>query len=61
MTTFDNKRFLDLGQKLYIQWLSSASGLGEIPEAERREAFSLTAKIAFEAAEEFADIFRDQE
>ncbi|QGT54408.1 hypothetical protein b3_0164 [Synechococcus phage B3] len=60
-TNFNQKRFVDLGQTLYTTWLATASGLGQVTEAERREAFNKTAIYAFEAAEEFAKVFQHQE
>jgi hypothetical protein len=61
MTEFSQKRFVDLGQTLYTEWLKTASGLQTITEEERREIFKITAQYAFEAAEEFAKVFRNQE
>ena len=61
MTDFSQKRFVDLGQTLYTEWLKSANGLNNVTEEERREVFKMASQIAFEAAEEFADVFRNQE
>jgi hypothetical protein len=61
MTEFSQKRFVDLGETLYTEWLKSAQGLNTITEEERREVFKISAQIAFEAAEEFAEVFRHQE
>jgi hypothetical protein len=61
MTDFSQKRFVDLGQTLYTEWLKTASGLQTITEEERRELFKFAAETAFEAAEEFAKVFRNQE
>ena len=61
MTEFSQKRFVDLGETLYTEWLKSAQGLNTITEKERREVFKISAQIAFEAAEEFAEVFRHQE
>jgi hypothetical protein len=61
MTEFSQKRFVDLGQTLYTEWLKTVSGIGTITEEERREIFKITAQYAFEAAEEFAKVFRNQE
>ena len=61
MTEFSQRRFVDLGQTLYTEWLKSAIGHQTITEEERREAFKFAAQIAFEAAVEFADVFRNQE
>jgi len=61
MTDFSQKRFVDLGQTLYTEWLKSATGLNNITEQERRNLFKTGAQFAFEAAEEFAKVFRNQE
>ena len=61
MTEFSQKRFVDLGETLYTEWLKSAEGLQTITEEQRREVFKLGAQYAFEAAEEFAKVFRHQE
>lgn len=61
MTEFSQKRFVDLGQTLYVEWMKTASGLQTITEEQRREVFKLTAQYAFEAAGEFAEVFRHQE
>lgn len=60
MTDFSQKRFVDLGQELYTEWLNPAV-LATTTEQERREAFKTVAQYAFEAAEEFAKVFRNQE
>lgn len=61
MTEFSQKRFVDLGETLYTGWLKSVEGLQTITEEQRRELFKLGAQYAFEAAEEFAEVFRHQE
>jgi hypothetical protein len=61
MNEFSQKRFVDLGQTLYTEWLKTASGLQTITEEERRELFKFVAETAFEAAEEFSKVFRNQE
>jgi hypothetical protein len=61
MTEFSQKRFVDLGQTLYTEWLKTVSGIGTITEEERRELFKFVAETAFEAAEEFSKVFRNQE
>ena len=61
MTDFPQKRFVDLGQTLYTEWLKTATGLQTITEEERQELFKFAAETAFEAAEEFAKVFRNQE
>jgi uncharacterized cupin superfamily protein len=61
MTDFSQKRFVDLGQTLYTEWLKSVEGLSHVTEEERREVFKTGAQFAFEAAEEFAKVFRNQE
>ena len=59
--TFSQKRFVDIGQALYVEWMKTASGLNGCTEQERREAFKMGAQFAFEAAEEFANVFEHQE
>jgi hypothetical protein len=61
MTEFSQKRFVDLGQTLYIEWLKTATNLSLSNEEERRMVFKMGAQYAFEAAEEFAEVFRHQE
>jgi hypothetical protein len=61
MTDFSQKRFVDLGQTLYTNWLKTVGGLQNSTEKERREIFKLCAQYSFEAAEEFANVFRSQE
>lgn len=61
MTDFSQKRFVDLGQTLYTEWLKTVTGMNTITEQERREVFNVAAQFAFEAAEEFAKVFRNQE
>jgi hypothetical protein len=60
-TEFSQKRIVDLGQSLYIEWLASMQNAGPTTEEERREIFKIGAEIAFEAAEEFYKVFRHQE
>jgi hypothetical protein len=61
MTDFSQKRFVDLGQTLYTEWLKRAEGFNTITEEERRKLFKMGAQFAFEAAEEFAKVFHHQE
>jgi hypothetical protein len=61
MSEFSQKRFVDLGQTLYVNMLSRCEGMGGLPEEERRKVFALGAQMAFEATEEFAKVFRHQE
>ena len=61
MTDFSQKRFVDLGQTLYIQWLKTLNNAQNSTEEERRELFKFAAEMSFEAAEEFAKVFRHQE
>ena len=61
MTEFSQKRFVDLGQTLYIEWIKTATNLSLSNEEERRMVFKMGAQYAFEAAEEFAEVFRHQE
>ena len=61
MTDFSQKRFVDLGQTLYTEWLKTCSNMQSATEQERREIFKFCAKLSFEAAEEFAKVFLYQE
>ena len=61
MTDFSQKRFVDLGQTLYTEWLKTCSNMQSSTEQERREIFKFVAELSFEAAEEFAEVFRHQE
>ena len=61
MTDFSQKRFVDLGQTLYTEWLKTCSNMQSATEQERREIFKFCAELSFEAAEEFAKVFRNQE
>jgi hypothetical protein len=61
MTDFSQERFVDLGQTLYTEWLKTCSNMQSATEQERREVFKFCAELSFEAAEEFAKVFRNQE
>lgn len=61
MTEFSQQRFIDLVQTLYAEWIKTATGLNTVSEQERREVFKMAAQFSFEAAEEFAKVFRHQE
>ena len=61
MIDFSHKRFVDLGQTLYTEWLKTCSNMQSATEQERREIFKFCAELSFEAAEEFAKVFRHQE
>ncbi len=61
MTDFSQKRFVDIGQTLYIEWLKTMTNAQAATEQERREVLKFGAELAFEAAEEFAKVFRNQE
>ena len=61
MTNFSQKRFVDLGQTLYTEWLKTCSNMQSATEQERRVIFKFGAELAFEAAEEFAKVFHHQE
>jgi hypothetical protein len=61
MTEFSQKRFVDLGQSIYIEWLKNMENASSVTGEKRREVFKLGAEVAFEAAEEFAKVFRQQE
>jgi hypothetical protein len=58
---FSQKRFVDLGQTLYVEWLKTLNNAQKSTEEERRELFKFCAELSFEAAEEFAKVFRYQE
>jgi hypothetical protein len=60
MTDFSQERFVDLGQTLYTEWLKTCSNMQSATEQERREIFKFCAELSFEAAEEFAKVFRHQ-
>jgi hypothetical protein len=60
MTDFSQKRFVDLGQTLYTEWLKTCSNMQSATEQERREIFKFCAELSFEAAEEFAKVFCHQ-
>ena len=61
MTDFSQKRFVDLGQTLFVEWLKTLNNAQSSTEEERRELFKFAAEMSFEAAEEFAKVFRHQE
>ena len=61
MTDFSQKRFIGIGQTLYTEWLKTCSNMQSSTEQERREIFKFVAELSFEAAEEFAKVFRNQE
>jgi hypothetical protein len=61
MTDFSQKRFVDIGQTLYIQWLKDVNNPMDTSEEGRRLVYNFFAKVAFEAAEEFAKVFNHQE
>ena len=61
MAEFSQKRFVDLGQTLYIEWLKTGTNLVNLTEEERRAVFNTIAQYAFVAAAEFAEVFRNQE
>jgi hypothetical protein len=43
MTEFSQKRFVDLGQTLYVEWIKTATNLSIVTEEERREVFKMGA------------------
>jgi hypothetical protein len=61
MTDFSQKRFVDLGQTLFVEWLKTLNNAQSSTEEERRELFKFAAEMSFEAAEEFAKVFHHQE
>lgn len=61
-TDFSQERFVDIGQTLYVEWLKKlVKRPCDTTEEARRLVFNFYAKIAFEAAEEFAAVFAHQE
>ena len=54
MTEFSQKRF---------EWLKTETNLANLTQEERGQVFNqiMIAQYAFEAAEEFAEVFRHQE
>jgi hypothetical protein len=50
-----------LGQTLYVEWLKTLNNAQNSTEEERRKLFKFGAEMSFEAAEEFAKVFRHQE
>ena len=58
---FSQKRFVDLGQTLFVEWLKTLNNAQSSTEEERRELFKFAAEMSFEAAEEFAKVFHHQE
>ena len=58
MSEFSRKRFVDIGQALYIEWLKD---IGERTEEQRRATFKFYSELAFEAAVEFSEVFKYQE
>lgn len=59
--SFSEKRFVDIGQTIYTTWLREISSPENVSEDKIRESFSIAAKLAFIAAEEFAKVFDGQE
>lgn len=58
---FSQKRFVDIGQTLFLNWLEKISAPPDVTEENMRQEFSKAAKLAFMAAEEFALVFDGQE
>lgn len=58
--TISREQFVSIGQSLYATWLGDACELDRMTEGDRRELFSFAAKVALEAAEEFAKVFEGQ-
>jgi hypothetical protein len=44
MTDFSQKRFVDLGQTLYVEWMKTATNLSISTEEERRMVFKMGAE-----------------
>lgn len=58
---FSQKRFVDIGQTLFLNWLQKISAPPDVTAEDMRQEFSKAAKMAFMAAEEFALVFDGQE
>jgi len=61
MSEFSQKRFVDIGQALYIEWLKDIGDPKECTEEQRRATFKFYSELAFEAAAEFSKVFSHQE
>ena len=61
MTDYQHQMNVLIAQTLYTEWLKTLTGFKTVTEEERRELFKSVAQYAFEAAEEFANVFRNQE
>lgn len=59
---FSEKRFVDIGQTLFIGWIRNLpDGVDKNTREENREGFKIIAQMAFDAAGQFAKVFEDQE
>lgn len=59
---FSQKRFVDIGQTLFTSWIKDLPvGVEHNTEEENIKQFNLLAKLAFDAAGEFAKVFYNQE
>ena len=61
MSEFPQKRFVDIGQALYIEWLKDIGDPQDCTEEQRRATFKFYSELAFEAAAEFSEVFKYQE
>lgn len=59
--SISKEQFVSVGQSIYTLWMGDAFELNCQTEEQRREFFSLAAKFALEATEEFAKVFDGQE
>lgn len=59
---FSEKRFVDIGQTLFVGWIRDLpTGIENNTQKENCEQFNMIAKMAFDAAGEFAKVFENQE
>ena len=59
---FSEKRFVDIGQTLFPSWIRDwPTGAENSTQEENCKEFNIIAKMAFDAAREFAKVFENQE
>ena len=59
---FSEKRFVDIGQTLFTSWIKDfPPGAENSTQEENCKQFKILAQIAFDAAGEFAKVFKNQE
>jgi hypothetical protein len=62
MKQFSDERFVDIGQTLFISWIRDLpTGIENSTQQENCEQFKMIAQMAFDAAEEFAKVFKGKE